>query len=189
MAQEPIVPNVSEVAEPKTEVVTPEVVATPQVKGIPYDQYHEKLARIKELEKENESLKNNTSTFTDDYSDEGRVLKAQIEELNLKISQVTNDNAKKDVLLAHPVLKDKWEDLEAFRNHPDNKGMNLKTAAKAFLIENELLEQTRPGLEKPTGGAKITPSSGMSIEDIENLRKNNSRKYQDMLMTGQIKVE
>lgn len=191
MAEEPIVP-ISGVAEPKTEaVVTPEGVAVPaQVKGIPYDQYHEKLVRIKELEKENEELKSNPSTFSDDtYSDEGRVLKAEIDELKSTIVEVKNDNAKKDILLAHPELKDKWEDLEAFRQQPDNKGMNLRTAAKAFIIENDLLERPRIGLEKSTGGTKTPISQGMSNDDIKNLRENDSRKYADMLRTGQIKVE
>jgi hypothetical protein len=86
------------------------------------------------------------------------------------------------------VLKDKWEELEELRSQSENKGMNLRTAAKAFLVENGLLEAPRKGLEKTTGGPRVPVSSGMTAEDVRILRETNFKKYQEMLEKGQIKI-
>lgn len=189
MAEEAIVPVTQVVEEPKTETVTPGEVTPTPVKGIPYEQYHKLLREKKELEAENESLKNNPPLSEDVYSDEGKLLKSEITELKSALSDVTSKLTKQDVLGAHPELKDKWSELEEFRNLPDNKGMNLKTAAKAFMIENGLLEPTRKGVEKPTGGPKSAPILGMSTEDVKTLRETNFKKYSDMLIKGQIKID
>ena len=88
---------------------------------------------------------------------------------------------------SHPQLKELWSDFEEFRSDPDNKGMNMKTSAKAFLVEKGILEPQRKGLEKPTGGPRAPVSTGMTTEDIKNLRETNFKKYEEMLAKGQIK--
>lgn len=145
----------------------------------------EREARRK-AEEELELLKSSSSS--DVFSDEGKVLQRKIDEQDEKIKTILQDNAKKDVLMAHPVLKEKWEEFESFRADPENKGMNLKTAARAFLIDNGLLEPQRKGLEKQTGGQRVPVTPEMSVEDIKILRETNFRKYQLMLERGEIKI-
>ncbi len=113
-------------------------------------------------------------------------LKTQIEESNSKLETLTQDNVKKDLLIAHPVLGEKWAEFETFRADPDNQGMGIKTAAKAFLVENGLLDAPRRGLEKPTGGPRVPVSTKMTHEEIKHLRETDFKKYQDMLMAGLI---
>lgn len=129
-----------------------------------------------------------SSASPDLNTEEAKDLLRLIQESNVKIDALTQENAKKDVLIAHPVLKEKWEDFEKYRLDPENKGMNLRTAAKSFLVENGLLDAKRPGLEKPTGGDRVPPSTKMSVEEIKTLRETNFKLYQDMLAKGQIKV-
>ena len=90
-----------------------------------------------------------------------------------------------------PLLKDKMEDFEEFCADPDNKGMSMKTAAKAFLVENGLFGAPKPrkGLEKPTGGDKTPKSPGMTAEEAANLRKTNFREWQNRLMKGELKIQ
>lgn len=134
-------------------------------------------ARLQELE---------TSVSSDTFSDEG--VQKEVRELRQELSQVKSELTKKDILISHPVLKDKWEELEEFRLLDENKGMNLRTAAKAFLVENGLLDAPRKGLERPTGG-KPTLTPGMTAEDVKNLRQTNYKKYQELLAKGQLKVQ
>ena len=137
-----------------------------------------------------EQLASQSSTSSEDvFSDEGKVLKGQINTLVGEIESLKSDAAKRDLQASNPALKEKWTEFEQFRSDPENKGMNMRTAAKAFLIEQGLTEVPRVGLERATGGTRQPTSQGMSAEDIKNLRENNFRKYQDMLMKGQIKVQ
>lgn len=103
--------------------------------------------------------------------------------------EVKNKLAKSEVIESHPQLKEVWSEFESFRTDPDNKGMNMKTAAKAFLVEKGLFDQPRKGLEKATGGPRTPISTGMSNDDVTNLRTTNYRKYMDMLKKGQIKID
>lgn len=147
----------------------------------------EERAQRQALEDELETLKAAPAS-SDVFSDEGKALQRQIAESNEKIESLTHENAKKDVLISHPILKEKWEEFETFRADPENKGMNLRTAAKAFLTENGLLDARRPGLEKTTGGTRIPVSDKMSVDDIKTLRETNWPKYLDMVRKGLIKV-
>lgn len=144
-------------------------------------------SRIQELEGELEQAQS-SALSGGEYSEEGKALKDEIASLRTELSGVKGELAKKDLLVAYPVLKDMWNELEEFRSQPDNKGMNLRTAAKAFLTENGLLEPTRKGLEKSTGGDRTPPSSGMTAEDVATLRKTNFKEYQRRLLRGEIKI-
>jgi hypothetical protein len=146
----------------------------------------EEREKRQRLEEELALLK--TSVSSDVFSDEGKVLQQRIKDQDSKIESILQDNAKKDILILHPIMREKWEEFETFRNNPENKGMNLRTATKAFLLENGLYEPTRKGLEKTTGGQRVPTNQGMSVEDIKALRETNFRKYQDMLEKGLLKV-
>lgn len=134
--------------------------------------------REKERELELERL-TNQSTLSEAFSDEGKLLEKEIRQLK-------EDLHKREVLDANPILKDKWKEFEEFRADPDNKGMNLRTAAKAFLTENGLLEVKRQGLEQKTGGEKTPVRMGMTPEEAEKLRVENFRLYQEKLLKGEI---
>lgn len=178
-------------APQSTELVVEET--TPEVKAgdktppnLLLESLQEERAKRKELEDRIALLESSASP--DVFSDEGKALQRKIEEQDEKLKTILQENAKKDVLISHPVIGEKWEEFESFRADPDNKGMNMRTAAKAFLIENGLLEPTRKGLEKTTGGTRTPPSTKMSAEDIKTLRETNFRKYQDLLEKGQIVI-
>ena len=136
--------------------------------------------RITELEE--------TLSSSDNFSDEGKTLKVEIDGLKSQVKDLTTNLTKKDILIEYPILKEKSEDFEKFLTDPENKGMSLKTAAKAFLTENGLLDVKRIGLEKPTGGQRVPVSTNMSQEEIKHLRETNFKLYQQKLERGEIKV-
>lgn len=111
-----------------------------------------------------------------------------ISSLKAELADIKNRQQKSEVLESYPKLKELWSDFEEFRSNSDNKGMNMRTAAKAFLVEKELLEPQRKGLEKPTGGPRVPLSSGMSVEDVKHLRETDFKKYLEMTQKGLIKI-
>lgn len=131
-------------------------------------------------------------TLPDDImSDEGKILFRKLETQTSELADVKSQLAKKDLLLAHPEMADKWQEFEDFRQLPDNHGMNMNTAAKAFRIE-KLLETGLPprkGLEQPTGGDKTPPTTGMTADDVRTLRETNFKLYQKKLLAGEIKID
>ena len=180
---------------PEGQAVTPEEVTPPAPAGSKTDQtlllksLKEEREKRQLLEEELTRLKDSSALSEEVFSDEGKVLEKKISALGSELSELRQESAKKDVLIAHPELKEKWEEFEEFRSQSDNKGMNLRTAAKAYLVENGLLEPVRKGLEKPTGGPRVPMTSGMTAEDVKTLRETNFKKYQEMLLKGQIKIE
>lgn len=178
------------IQEPAVAVaLTPEEIADLQHKAEVSSQNFERAKKaelaLKEKEAELDKL-TNQSIPTEAFSDEGRLLEKKIADLSSQIGDLKQKSAKDDVLIANPILKDKWNEFEEFRSLPDNKGMNMRTAAKAFLVENGLLEVSRPGLERKTGGDRVPVKMGMSLEEADELRKNNFRAYQEKLMKGEI---
>jgi len=168
---------------PASSEVIPVDASKPPKGFVPLQALHEARTEIDSLR---EQLRTQTSPSSDEgYSDEGKALK---DEFRGEIDSLKQQLAKRDLLDAHPEFKDKWDDLETFRSLPENKGMNLRTAAKAYLIENGLLDTPRKGLEKPTGGTRTPISSAPTADDIKNLRENSPRVYQEMLLKGQIKL-
>jgi len=114
--------------------------------------------------------------------EEGDTLKEDVSELKQKLEAA-------DIKEAYPELKDSWSDFDTFRQEDDNKAMPMRTAAKAFMAEKGLLEPRRKGLETPTGGKGEAYSSSMSTEQLQELRINDGRKYQEMIEKGQVKFD
>ena len=135
--------------------------------------------KIKELESVLETLKANPV-----LSDE----EDKIGKLESDITALKQNAAKNEVIETYPALKEVWSDFESFRAEPDNKGMNLKTAAKAFAVEKGLLDPQRKGLERAHGGTRQPIPSAMSPEDVKKLRETNYRKYAEMVQKGQINI-
>ena len=150
----------------------------------------EEREKRKLVEEELETLKSSNLSDEEVVSDEGRILAGKIKTLETSLDELRSESAKKDVLIANPILKEKWNEFEEFRSDPENKGMNLRTAAKAFLVENGLIDVPRKGLEKPTGGTKVPlPSGTMTAQEAENLMKNDFKKYQELIRKGQLKIQ
>lgn len=172
------------VAEPKPSEITISQIELDELKhkaGVSSQNFE----RLKKAEAEKADLQAQLDTYIVPSDPEDQ----RIDKLASELSDVKAKLSKSEVLEAHPRLKEMWSELEQFRNEPDNLGMNLKTAAKAFLIEKGLLEPMRKGLEKPTGGSPAPVSSGMSAEDVSNLRQTNYKKYREMIKKGQIQIQ
>lgn len=127
-----------------------------------------------------------SSTPTEEvYSDEGKTLMKEIQSLKSELSGYKTESTRKDVLREYPVLEDKWTEFNEYLAEPENAGMALKTAAKAFLIENGLSITTkRKGLEKPTGGDKTPKPQGYTFAQMKALRENDWDKYQKLNKEG-----
>lgn len=147
-----------------------------------------------EQELEAEKLKNSSNAYDPElFTDEGKALHEEIASIKStlykEIDTLKGELSKKDVLILHPILKDKWTEFDEFRLDQENKGMNLRTAAKAFLIEKGLMDIPRKGLEKTTGGQRNTQPTKMTSDDIKLLRTTNFRKYTEMLSKGLLKID
>jgi len=175
---------------------TPQVTPTPEdvAKPAPGDKtesalllksLQEEREKRRQLEEENEALK--SSTLSEDIpSDEGKALKKLIDDQNAKIAKLEDEKQLDKVYAQFPDIKGLSSEFETYKaEFPRHK---LENVAKLFLAEKGLLDTSRKGLEKSTGGTRVPLSSGMSVEDVKTLRETNFRQYQDMLRKGQIKV-
>lgn len=90
-------------------------------------------------------------------------------------------------------LKGKEEEFRAFANKPTHKGTSLDVLAKAFLYQpgNEVPKpkHTKPVLEKGSGGTKNTTKHTLTPEEIMMIRKNDSKRYNQLVKEGKIKIE
>lgn len=182
----------NDVLEPQTPQVPPVGEQTPQQPIV--DPEKEQLQKkINELEIQKQHWRDKydrditsvvpqpitPETPSEPFSDEGKMLQGQIDLLN-------NQIAKRDILDANPILKDKWQEFQDYCQLPENQGMKMSVAVKSFMTETGLLEPKRPGLERPTGGPRVPPKQGMTWEEFDKLRDTNFKLYQEMLSKGQV---
>ena len=192
--------------EKEPEAVTPEVPAEQTVESKTAEEIlAEKDAEIAELRKKEVELQAqkehwrtkydrdvvNTKPVEvpdDSYSEEGRLLRAEIQATNEKLLSIERKEARREAEAKFSVLKDKREEFDAFLEDSEVKGLSMQKAAKLFLAENGLLEGQAPrkGLEKPTGGGVTPPKQGYEDEELEDMRKNNYRKYEALMKAGKI---
>ena len=172
--------------------VTPEAV-TPPAPGSKTESelllksLQEEREKRRELEEENLQLKASVSPELEFESDEGKLLKKQISSLEEKVIAIEEEKNVEKLFNQYPILRESADKFKEFRQaeHPKAK---LESVAKLFLAENGLLEIPRKGLETPTGGSRIPSNPSMTVEEIANLRKNDYRKYVQMLKNGLIKI-
>lgn len=121
------------------------------------------------------------------FSDEGKSILSVVNKVQTELESTKKELAMKDLVIANPALKDKGQEFEDYLSQ--NPGMRLETAAKAFIIENDLVEAppTRKGLEKASGGGRTQPQTGMTPGEIDNLRVTNYREYAKRIKNGTLK--
>jgi len=180
------------VVENKEEIVVEETPEKVEISKAELDELKknadvssQNFERAKKAETENKTLReelqgNESSSENEDEEVSG---------LKTRLSDVESELGQSKLVKKYPQLEESWDDFDKYREYPENKGMKLETAAKAFLVDKGLLETKRKGLEKVTGGNKAPQTSGMSVEDIENLRKTDGKKYREMVKKGQIKFK
>ena len=121
------------------------------------------------------------------FSDEGKVLKNQVDSLQQRINQMEEEKALASLHAQYPVLKDKAEEFNTFKaDYPRHK---IENVAKLFLVEQGLMSTERKGLEPAGGGTRQVPQAKLSIEDVARLRNESPRKYQQMVLDGRIRPE
>lgn len=140
-------------------------------------------ARIAELEG---MLNPNSSDVDEVFSDEGKLLKREIDSLKSKLLEKEEKEALDAIMTEYPALKDVKSEFDEYRKKYPL--VELGSIAKLFLNENGMLNQKRKGLLRPTGGDKTPVPTGMTAQEIENIRKNSGKKYREMLKKGQIKI-
>lgn len=171
---------------PVTEEPAKEEVAQPGEKtdsSLLLKSLQEERDKRRELEAE---LKRLSEQSAGPFSDEGQLLKKEIEDLKV---QMTERDTLASLQAKHPALADKLSEFNEFRANPENAGMKLETAAKAFLVEKDLLTEPKPrkGLEKDSGGTRSQPKTGRTEEDIADLRQNNFRQYMREIKKGTLR--
>jgi hypothetical protein len=183
-------PSEGETQEVKEEVVTQPAPGSKTPPELLLKSLQEERDKIKKLEEEKRILEEelNTPKSEEVFSDEGKVLERKITSLTDKINQLEEEKSLEKLYSEYPVLREKSEEFKEFRKteHPKAK---MESVAKLYLVENGFYEQPRKGLEKPTGGTRTPMTSGMTADEIKTLRETNYKKYSEMLMKGQIKME
>lgn len=153
-----------------------------EVSGQNFERLEKEREKTAELEREIAALKENPVPSNMDADRLGS-LESDLREMKAK-------ETRREVNEAFPQLKDVKEEFETYLQNPENKGMHIKTAAKAFLTEKGLLDGGAPrkGLERGTGGDHQPIPQGMSVEDAEKLRKTDYKRYRELIKKGQLKV-
>lgn len=124
------------------------------------------------------------------FSDEGKSILKVVDSVKTELTRTQEELAMERVLSANPQLKDKKAEFEEFRLDPSNAGMSLQTAAKAFIVEKDLVEKSpRKGLEPASGGGRTVPQIGMTPDEIDNLRVTNYREYAKRIRNGTLNTK
>lgn len=177
---------------------TPIVEVTPIVPEIKPGEKTDSALLLKSLQEEREKRRQaeadleaerirNSQPQGQVVSDEGKLLDTKISALEAELRASRQDREMASVTNKFPAIGDKREEFEQFI--ADNPGMRLETAAKAFLVENDLLEptQSRKGLESGGGGGRAPVTTGMTPEEIDSLRVNNYNEYARRIRAGTLK--
>lgn len=178
-------------------VIPEEVTATPpapQPKGTqtPPENLYAALAEERRLRKEAEDKLINYSpapvTVDEVFSDEGRLLQDKISKLEQKLNSVEEEKKLEGVYSQYPVLKEQGSEFETFKSQYPN--YKVEDVAKLFILEKGLGDtKPRKGLVKSSGGGQTAPVDGYTAEQVADLRKNNHRKYMDLLTSGKIRLD
>lgn len=165
--EEPVI----EVPETTEEVTEVELPGAKTESVLLLESLQEERRKRKELEAELEATKS-TGTYTD--ADE---VNRQVAEIKARLDATIEASHLAELQAKYPALKDKVTEFNEYRDDPENTGMNLGAAAKAFLAERDLLvTPARKGLETGTT-ARQPVKTGRTEQEIAELRTTNYRQY------------
>lgn len=151
----------------------------------------EERAKRKELEGKIKELESSPSPTVEEdiVSDEGRMLYQELKNVRSELTSLKEDRELEGIIRQFPQLKERVGELKEFRS--EYPTLSMDKVAKLFIVENNLHEEPkqRKGLEKPSGGNKTPPSSGISREDVQRLRETDPRRYARMIRDGKLRGE
>ena len=187
-----VLPDSSQVEVEETEVVEEVKQVIPEVKGIktPPENLYAALEEERRKRKEAEDRLHSISIepqVSEAFSDEGKLLEREINSLRGVVNSLQEEKVLSATYSKYPELTGLTSEFDSFR--ADYPGAKAENVAKLFLMEKGLLSTPRKGLEKQTSGGQVPVSSGLTSEEIADLRKNNHRKYTDLLLSGKIKFD
>lgn len=141
---------------------------------VPYADLKKERERRKKAESELETLQSSEPEVEPEPSP------VEDSDLQRKVKELELDNK----LSKHPDLDDKRDEVEEFiEDHPN---YTLDDAIDLFKVRTGISDKPEPvGLESPNGGSKEVPT-GYTAEEIEEMRKNDYRKYQKLLLAGKL---
>lgn len=191
--EEPIVNDEPVIEAPETTEEVTEV-SPPGAKTDPallLEKLHEERDKRREEEKLRKEAEAELQRLKDVpegevVSEEGRMLQAEIRRLQAQVASSEESARLTNLQTKFPVLKDKESEFKDFLSDPENRGMKIETAARAFLTENSLLETppARKGLERTTGGTRAPAKVGMTPEEMDDLRTTNYAEYRKRIKAG-----
>lgn len=184
--------NTQEGEAPEAEALTPEEIAEMKKRAEVSSQNFERAkkaeAEKKVLQEQVQALEAQLSDSTG-YTDPDSAVLKKIADIEAKFNRIEEEKKLLEVLTKYPALGDKQSEFEEYRKEfPTSK---LDVAAKAFLVEHDLLGETpkRKGLEPARGGKRTAPESGkMSADDVKRLRDTNYKEYMKLVRAGKINL-
>lgn len=192
-----VLPDSPQVAVEETKaepvVIPEEIKPTPEApKGTKtpeanlYAALEEERRKRKEAEEKLYSISSEPQV-SEAFSGEGKLLEKKINDLQGVIHSLQEKDVLSSVQSQYPQLRELSEEFNSFRSEfPQSK---IENVAKLFLMEKGLLDAPRKGLERQTTGGQGVTSDGLTAEEVSDLRKNNHRKYTELLMAGKIKLD
>lgn len=179
-----------EVTEPVSEDVKPPVpespgptedapadTETPSVPSgyVPYSRFKEETKKRKELEAKLKDLEASPAPEEEETvePEENSSLAKEVRELKME-----------KYLSQYPELNDKREDLDAYLEEHSN--LSLDQGVNLFRVEYGLIgaPPSRKGLEKVVAGPKTAPTPKWTIEQIDELRQKDEKRWQKLMNEG-----
>lgn len=89
----------------------------------------------------------------------------------------------------NPALEGKEADFRAFCLKPTRRGVDFEDLVNSFLFTVKP-EQKHTGalLETASGGPKETKPKELTVEEISMIRKNDPKKYKELIKQGKVKI-
>lgn len=186
-----MLPDQSETSQEveETPILETEVLDEPQDQVKPPKGYvpHEALVEERKMRKQAQveaaEAEARLNSLSSSELDEEEV-ESEPSDLEARLAKLEKDT----IYNTYPNLTDKRDEFETFLE--ENPHYPIDAGAKIFMAENDMFEKPkRKGLERPTAGPKTPAKSGLTIEEIKDLRENHPRKYMDYLKSGKIKFD
>jgi hypothetical protein len=178
--------SVIETPEPEEEVL-PQAEPVPGSKTDPallLKEVHKWRGLARTYKEEAETYKN--ATTPEVFSDEGKALEAKIDRIAEVVLTTQSEKKREALETTYPALKVRGLEFDEFLTDPLYEALPLETAAKVFLAERNLLAKPSPrkGLEKDTGGGRVPTKTGLSPDEIDELRQSNYPEYVKRIKNG-----